>query len=121
VSPPERRLGESASPDPLGDRRKGRCFCQVTVAQSPTVPSPQPWEIRAVMPAKLSQATTLGTSHREAAKMAYPKVETTPIGILAQERTPLLLYLTLALGWGRKQGPVCDGGPDMELSLLSTH
>lgn len=31
------------------------------------------------MPAKLSQATTLGTSHREAAKMAYPKVEQLPL------------------------------------------
>lgn len=31
--------------------------------------------------------------------MAYPKVGTTPIGILAQERTPLLLYLSLAPGW----------------------
>lgn len=54
------------------------------------------------MPAKLSQATSLGTSHREAAKMAYPKVGTTPIGILAQERIPLLLYLSLASGWGSR-------------------
>lgn len=34
--------------------------------------------------------------------MAHPKVGTTPIGTLAQERTPLLLSLTLTSGWGSR-------------------
>lgn len=106
---------ESASPDPLGDRRKGISFCQVTVALCPTVPSPQLWEIRAAMPAKLSQATTLGTSHREAAKMAYPKVEQLPLAY-GHRNEPHCFFTWLWLQGG-EAGRVSNGGPGMGLSF----